>query len=159
MKNRSFLRSFLILMLCYIFVYFPVSANANENIHDKELMEGRPSDPTSVEFNLIANHIFVLKNPIETKPISFNASYHQWRDIWDDNLYFHIDGNTSATYRAISLTTPLYIAEKESGDGRVLYKGYIAGISVAGGQIIVCSITKTEWCEAPKKILGKIKRP
>lgn len=116
-----------------------------QNKVNSELMEDIYA-PTKDEFGLIGNHVFVLKLKPGNVVVS---SYHQWRDIWADKMYFKVIGeNPDASYRAIALTIPLHLGYPND-QSQIPYSGYVSGIHPLGGDVRVTRLSSIEWSAAP----------
>jgi hypothetical protein len=101
--------------------------------------------PTKEEYELIAGGVFVLK----TKPANVvNSSYHQWKDIWNNKMFFRITAeNPKANYQALSLSIPAHIGWPKSDRDSIPYAGYVLGISLLGGDMRLVPMGQVQWTQ------------
>jgi hypothetical protein len=99
--------------------------------------------PTKDELAAIGNGVFVLKNKPANVVIS---SYHMWQNIWNDKLKLRVPGeNKENIYLALSISVPAHLGFPTDDRHEIPYSGFVAAVSVTGGDTRVIPLNKVEW--------------
>lgn len=111
--------------------------------------------PSSDELHAMGNGVFILKN----KPANVVVtSYHQWQNIWSDNLRLRVQGeNSENIYRALALTTPAHQGYPVDDRHEIPYSGFVAAVTTIGGDTRVIPMNKVEWISPNSPLLEALK--